>query len=173
MKKGECSQETSWESSIMRSTVLKMSLLSTKYLRNPSMLGCQVPSPSSSLYSSDSSSLWVMLVLGVLRSFIATNLISSVMPVLSPGYCFLYLFLFFTTCSGVYSEQHKMKDSPFFLLPFIWFLKNPELIYWRAPASCRNEIDGVHRDETACCRALSINGAYSPPAKMRLFAPLF
>lgn len=100
-KKGEgkekgSSQATSVDSSTMRSTVSKTSLLSTKNLRNPSMLGCQVSPPppgSSSPFPSAFSSPPV----GVLRSLMATNLISSTMPLLSPGWSLRYLTLFFVT----------------------------------------------------------------------------
>ena len=81
----EHSQETSADSSTMRSTVSKTSLLSTKYFKNPSKLGCHESPPSSSLLD------WLF------RSLIATNLISCAIPSASPGHVFLYLFLLLST----------------------------------------------------------------------------
>ena len=119
------------------------------------MLGCHVTPPSSPSLSlslslseaklssfsssSPSESLGYFLPL-TFRSLIATNLISSVIPMLSPGYCLLYLFLRFIIGGalvvvvvveidgdGEYDdvlepEQHRIRALLSLILFFFWLI---------------------------------------------------
>lgn len=185
----------------MRSIVLKMRWISTKYLTKPSMLGfhvslslsgdeesssfasASVSASSTSSLSSWESSLSVLALREgnvlplMLRSLMATNRISSVMPWFSPGYSFLYLFLFCVTsgdavpllveitavefvvvvfASGV--EQHKISDREHFTLLHLLFLIGVVEFEFNRDGS---EGEGDTENEgytTDCCINLTLHG---------------